>query len=235
MKAIFSLFAILAMICSSAFAQFTNETEVGIAAANGNTRTQTYTASQQNQYKWDKDTVGFKARYLNAKAQEEETARYFMGSLRYERSVSSRLGIFGMGTFEKDRFANIDQRRASDIGGRYHFIESEKENFLSDLGYRYLHEDRLDGTHAYSQYGRLYVEWSKQWRESYSTKLWVEYLPNFTDQKDWLLNTEASLTVIMTEVFSLKSAFLLRNDNSPAPGVEYKTDTLFTTAIVAKF
>lgn len=235
MKAIFTLLTLMLMLCSSAFAQFTNESEVGIASANGNTKTQTYTVNQQNQYKWEKDTLGFKARYLNATAQGEETARYFMTNLRYERSVSSRLGIFAAGTFEKDRFANIDQRRASDLGGRYHFIDTDKDKFFSDLGYRYLHEDRLDGTHAYSQYGRLYVEWAKQWRDSYSTKLWVEYLPNFTDQKDWLLNTEASLTVIMTEVFSLKSALLLRNDNSPAPGVDYKTDTLFTTSIVAKF
>lgn len=235
MKAVFIFTVILAMITSSAFAQFTNESEVGIASANGNTKTQTYTVNQSNQYKWEKDTLGFKARYLNAKAQGEETARYFMTNLRYERSVSSRLGIFAAGTFEKDRFANIDQRRASDLGGRYHFIDIDAEKFFSDLGYRYLHEDRLDDTHAYSQYARLYVEWSRQWRESYSTKLWVEYLPNFTDQKDWLLNTEASLTVLMTEVFSLKSAILLRNDNSPAPGVDYKTDTLFTTSIVAKF
>ena len=235
MKAIFMMLVLMLMLCSSAFAEFTNESEVGIASANGNTRTQTYTINQSNQYKWDKDTLGFKARYLNASAQSEETARYFMTSLRYERSVSSRLGLFAMGTFEKDRFANIDQRRASDLGGRYHFIETEKNKFFSDLGYRYLHEDRLDDTHAYSQYGRLYVEWAKQWQDSYSTKLWVEYLPNFTTQKDWLLNSEASLTVIMTEVFSLKSAFLLRNDNSPAPGVDYKTDTLFTTSLVAKF
>ena len=216
-------------------AKLDNETEVGIAAANGNTQTETYNFKQTTQYKNVKDVFGLKSRYLNATSEGEETARYFLLSLRYEKEVSSRLGLFAQETFEKDRFANIDQRFGTDIGGRYHFIETDPTKFFSELGYRYFHEDRLDGSQAYSNYGRLYTEWENKWRETFSTKIWIEYLPNFTEQKDWQFNSELSLTAILTEIFSLKSSFLLRRDNSPAPGVKYKNDTLLTTAIVAKF
>lgn len=216
-------------------AKFDNETEVGIAAANGNTETETYNVKQTAQYQNVKDVFGLKSRYLNATSAGEETARYFLLSLRYEKEVSSRFGLFAQESFEKDRFANIDQRFGTDVGGRYHFIEGDPTKFFSELGYRYFHEDRLDGSQAYSNYGRLYTEWEQKWQKTFSTKIWFEYLPNFTEQKDWQFNSEVSLTTILSEIFSLKSSFLLRRDNSPAPGVRYKNDTLLTTAIVAKF
>jgi hypothetical protein len=43
------------------------------------------------------------------------------------------------------------------------------------------------------------------------------------------------MSAVMNAVFSLKTGILVRYDHLPAPGVAYKTDTLFTTAIVAKF
>jgi hypothetical protein len=39
----------------------------------------------------------------------------------------------------------------------------------------------------------------------------------------------------MNRIFSLKSGILVRHDQVPAPGILFKTDTLFTTAFVAKF
>jgi putative salt-induced outer membrane protein len=215
--------------------KLTNESELGIAAANGNTKTQTFQAKQTNEYKTGKDTFGLKSRYLNAKANGEETARYFMVGLRFERQLHDKLSAYTGEMLEKDRFANIDKRLATDLGAKYKYIDSENNKFFSELGYRYLHEDRINDSHAYSSLGRLYTEWERKWNENYSTRYWFEYMPNFTDPKDWLFNSEISLSAMLNETFSLKTGFLLRYDHFPAPGILYKTDTLFTTALVAKF
>ena len=227
----------LLLLCMSMFAQaqITNESEAGIASANGNTKTQTYTVKQQNSYEWNKNIFSFKSRYLNAKANGEETARYFMAGLRYERELSNRFGVFGGETFEKDKFANIDKRLITDAGGKYRFIDSDDTKFFSELGYRYMHEERLDDSFAFSNYGRVYSEWEHKWNGNFSTKYWAEYLPNFSVNKDWQFNSELSVSAVLSKVFSLKSGLLLRYDKLPAPGVEYNTDTLFTTALVAKF
>ena len=224
-------------LCTSliAQAQLTNESELGIAGVNGNTKTQTYTAKQLNDYKWDSNVVGLKARYLNAKTNGAETALYFMSGLRYERQLSNHFGLFVGELFEKDKFTGIEKRLVSDLGGKYRFIDSDMTKFFSELGYRYMHENRLDDSSAYSSYGRAYIEWENKWNTSFSTKYWLEYLPNFTTNKDWQLNTELSLSAVLNSTVSLKSGVLVRNDNSPAPRVIYKTDTLFTTALVAKF
>lgn len=220
---------------SMASEEFTNESEAGIASANGNTRSQSYTVKQQNEYKWANNIATFKGRYLNARAQGEETARYLLSSIRYENLVSNRFGFFAGETLEKDKFANIDQRLITDVGGRYRFIDSDPTKFFAELGYRYMHEDRLDDTMAYSNYGRVYSEWENKWNKSFTTKYWAEYLPNISENNDWQFNTELSLSAILTDIFSLKTGFLLRYDHLPAPGIRYKTDTLFNTTLVAKF
>jgi putative salt-induced outer membrane protein len=227
----------LLLLCSSflAHAQLTNESELGIASANGNTKTQTYTAKQLNDYKWEKNVLSFKSRYLNARANGVETARYLMLGSRYEKEVSNHFGFFSGFTFEKDKFAGIDQRRSTDLGSKYRFIDSDTTKFFSELGYRYMHEQRLDDSRVHSNYGRVYTEWEHKWNPGFSSRYWAEYLPNFTRNTDWQLNTELSVSAMMNEIFSLKTGVLVRYDHDPAPGVLYKTDTLFTTSIVAKF
>jgi putative salt-induced outer membrane protein len=172
----------LLLLCSSflAHAQLTNESELGIASANGNTKTQTYTAKQLNDYKWEKNVLSFKSRYLNARANGVETARYLMLGSRYEKEVSNHFGFFSGFTFEKDKFAGIDQRRSTDLGSKYRFIDSDTTKFFSELGYRYMHEQRLDDSRVHSNYGRVYTEWEHKWNPGFSSRYWAEYLPNFT-------------------------------------------------------
>jgi putative salt-induced outer membrane protein YdiY len=49
------------------------------------------------------------------------------------------------------------------------------------------------------------------------------------------MNSELSISAALNNVFSMKTGYLLRYDNLPNPGAFAKTDTLLTTALVAKF
>lgn len=229
------LFLFLFVFSTKIQARLKNESELGIASATGNTRTQTFNAKQMNEIQWSRHVVNFRLRYLNAFANEAETARYFLTGLKYENQFSSRSGIFLGETLEKDKFAGIDLRLITDLGLRYRFIENEKTRFNSEFGWRYMDEKRISDSSVFSQYGRLYTEWEIQWSKQFSTKLWAEYLPNFTSNKDWLFNSELSLMAAINNIFSLKTGILLRYDHFPAPGILYKTDTLFTTSLMAKF
>ncbi len=230
----FILFALL-LLSAHSQAQISNESEAGLASANGNTKTQTYNFKQLNNYVWDKNTMTFKSRFLNAFANGNETARYFNAGLRYERELTESISTFIGETFERDKFAGIDKRYITDAGGKYSFIKEETNKWFAELGYRYMAERRYDGTKAYSSYLRAFTEWEKKWNESFSTKYWFELLPNLSNSTDYQYNTEASVSAMLTNIFSLKSGFLLRYDHLPAPGIRHKTDTLLTTALVAKF
>lgn len=225
----------LLSFCLPAMAELKNESELGFASANGNTKTLSLSVKQNNDYSFDSNVIGFKARYLNGKANGVENARYFMTGLRYERELGGQFNVFAGETFEKDKFADIDKRWSTDVGGKYKIIDTEKSKFFTELGYRYKHENRIAGPFNSGNYIRNYNEWENKWTPTFSTKYWLELLPNLSNTNDWQYNTELSMMAAINSVFSMQLSSGIRYDHEPAPGIRYKTESLFTSALVAKF
>ncbi len=239
MKILF--FALTISLCQSVFAveavdsKITNESEAGIAVASGNTKSKNYNVKQANAYKFDSNVLKFDARFLNSFSNDIESARYLFGGLRYERVLNDKFSIYLAEGFESDKFAGYHLRHLNDVGGKYNIIKEEMFYWLAEAGYRYTIEKFNNGTHDYKNSLRAYTELEKKWNPSVSTKYFVEYVPNIDESKDYQINTELSVSAALTSVFSIKSAYLLRYDHMPAPTSTTKTDTLLTTALVAKF
>lgn len=230
------VFALMATMLTSVFAaDFTNESEAGIAVASGNTKSKNYNVKQANAYKFDANVLKFDARFLNSYSNDNESARYIFGGLRYERELSDRFSLFVAQGFESDKFAGYHLRHSSDIGVKYNIIKEETFYWLAEAGYRYTNEKLNNGSHDYKNSVRAYTETEKKWNPSVSTKYYLEYLPNVKEGKDYQINTELSVSAALTSIFSIKSAYLLRYDHLPAATATTKTDTLLTTALVAKF
>ena len=230
------LLTLMAAMLQTAFAaDFTNESEAGIAVASGNTKSKNYNVKQANSYKFDANALKFDARYLSAYSNNDESARYIFGGLRYERALNEHFSLFAAQGFESDKFAGYYLRQLSDIGTKYNIFKEEMFYWLVEAGYRYTNEKLNDGSHSYKNSLRAYTELEKKWNPSVSTKYLLEYLPNMKESKDYQINTELSVSASLTSVFSIKSAYLLRYDHLPAATATTKTDTLLTTALVAKF
>jgi putative salt-induced outer membrane protein len=88
---------------------------------------------------------------------------------------------------------------------------------------------------TYDNKARLYNEFNHKFSETVQYKFWLEYVPNFTQSKDYLVNAEASLTSILTSMFSLKVAYKGMYDNLPAVSGYKNYDYATTTSLVAKF
>jgi putative salt-induced outer membrane protein len=226
---------IMSLVLFSNESTFRNESELGLAAANGNSKTSTFNAVQLNEWQKDVSTVSFQGRYLLSSSNGVESAHFYQLKLRYAYALSDDFSLVGGPSYEKDKFVRIQHRYLFDLGMKYNVAKSERREILAEAGGRYMEERRYNGTKVDSKYGRLYSGWTENWNKNFSSKLWLEYLPNFSESKDYQANTEASLTAVLTDIFSIKTAFLLRYDNLPAPGARSKTDTLLTTALVAKF
>lgn len=231
------LFVIAGMLLfSNTFAaDFTNESEAGIAVASGNTDSKTYNIKQMNSYKFDANLLKLEARFLNTFSNDVESARYILGSLRYERALSEHFSLFVSEGLESDKFAGYKFRHNNDIGAKYFIYKIENFNWFAEAGYRYVNEKLNSGVHDYKNTLRAYTETEKKWTETVSTKYFIEYLPNLKEGKDYQINTELSVAAAISSIFSIKTAYLLRYDHLPAPGTTNTTDTLLTTALVAKF
>lgn len=212
-----------------------NESEAGIAVASGNTKSKNFNVKQANAYKFDANILKFDARFLNSFSNDVESARYLFGSLRYERELNDRFSLYLAEGFESDKFAGYYLRHLNDIGVKYNIIKEEMIYWLAEAGYRYTNEKYNNGSHDYKNSLRAYTEAEKKWNPSVSTKYFFEYVPNLDESKDYQINTELSVSAALTSIFSIKTAYLLRYDHFPSPGSTTKTDTLLTTALVAKF
>jgi len=230
------LIALLMLASLNAFAQFKNETELGLLQSGGNSDIQTNNAKTASNYKWDMNTINFGGHYTYGETSDAVTARNWDLTTSYERQVSDKLSLLLGEVVEGNRFIGIKSRYNSDIGVKYFYMKDDKRIFFTELGYRYSIEDRYEPLeNTYDNKARLYNEFSHVFSETTQYKFWLEYVPNFTDGKDYLINGEASLTAILNSTFSLKVAYKGMYDNQPAFAGFKNYDFLTTTALVAKF
>ena len=226
----------IALLSTPLFASYTNESELGILVAKGNSNSESYSAKETVSKIWkDQNSLKFSGRYLQTKTSDIENARYWMTGLRYDYLLSSQLSLFLGELLESDKYAGYNQKYNTDIGAKYAIIKEPKFTLSSELGYRYTIENQMTGTQNKLHYIRAYTEATKTLSEGLSAKLWFEYLPNFTVGSDYQMNSEFSISASLNNIFSLKTGYLLRYDNLPNLGIMAKTDSLLTTSLVAKF
>jgi len=163
------------------------------------------------------------------------TASSWLFTLRYERLILGKVSAFAAETAEGDRFAGQDPKWSTDLGGKYEFLDSRESQLSTETGYRYSRiryftEARTRDYH----YGRFFFEGGHALSPTVWAKASIEFLHNFTDNSQWQLSGDASLSVFLNEIFSLKTSYSLKYDHSPAIGKRRK-DTLLTAALVAKF
>jgi len=230
---LFVLFAFLVSV-PSVFAQYKNESSLSVVITGGNTETELYNGKTKNSYKAGKNSFSLGGHYMYGTNQGVESARNWDLNSRYEREVKKDYGIFTGLIYEADDFANIDYRINADLGLSYHIFTEERLTSKVELGYRYREEKSLAGTTLDQHQGRVYGEierYSKS--KEFSSSLWIEYLPNFTDGDDWQLNFEPGINYNINSSLALKWGYLGKYDNQPV--APRKFDFIYTTSLIAKF
>lgn len=215
---------------------WSNESEASIVQVGGNTTSESYSAKQKTSYKVESNVIGIMGRYLQTKSLGVETAKQWEASVRYERELGTHWAAFVQHGAESDWYAGYVQRDNTDLGSKYYFVKEEAETFFTEVGLRTT-KTIVAVTNEVTTFnsGRLYLEYGTKINESVTAKAWVEYLPNFKDADAYLLNYEPSLSVMMSQIFSIKLAYLVKYHNRTVTATEKKEDTTFTTALVAKF
>lgn len=211
-----------------------HESEAAIVTTSGNTETESYAGKQKTSYSFDANVFTLAGAYLQTKTSGTETAKNWDASLRYERNLTEQWSAFAQVGAEANPYSGFTQRDNADVGGKYYFIKKEKNEFFAELGARSSRTMATSGTTSTETFGRAYVEYTQPITESVDGKFWVEYLANFTNQDGYRINAEPSIYVAMSEIFSLKMAYLTKTDNSQVAPAK-KTDTQTTISLVAKF
>lgn len=220
----------------SAFAvePFKGEAEAGAIIVSGNTDSESYNAKAKTVYTQEQNIYTAFGRYLKTTSNNLESARNWEAGARYERELTEYLGVFVGQKAESDIYNGYIQRDSTDAGLKYSFLKTDDMSWFAEAGYRYQKTLPTVGSTTHDNLGRVYTEFNKAMDKTLSFKYWVEYLPNFTQTDAYLVNTEASMNVMLNSIFSLKLAYLLQYQNVAPAGGKYTTTTT-TMNLVAKF
>lgn len=229
--------------------KLSNESEVSLIQTGGNTNVETYNAKTLTKYEMEKSVFELSGHYTVAFFEttdddgdtvKAESARNWDMKGKYERVISSRFNGFTALQYEGDEFSGFKQRENFDLGGKYLITKTDKKTTSAELGARYTIEKTLnrdengDDVFNFSK-ARIYIEHAQTVSKALSFKLWIEYLPNFTRGEDYLVNYEPSVSFLFNSMFSLKTAYKVVYDNQPNIEGNERSDTIFTTSLLARF
>lgn len=231
----------------------TNESELSLIQSGGNSSVETYNAKTEFSLKKEKRSYSFGGHYTlgssekildDGEKEKIESARNWDAHTRYEQELSKNFGGFLGLQYEGDEFSGYKQRENIDLGAKYTLTKSDRVKSFLELGARYTVERKVtrdednEDVFRYTK-GRLYYEFSRKSSDSLSYKFWTEYIPNFTENEDYMVSFEPSINYVLSSTFSLKTAYKGVYDNQPSLDKfnnrnEY-LDYTFTTSLLAKF
>lgn len=243
----------LVIFSSNIHAQVTNESEVSLLQTGGNSVVETYNAKTEFNLQEEKKSYSFGGHYTlgasekvdeNGETEKVESARNWDAHARFEQQVSQHLGAFVGLQYQGDEFSGYKQRENADLGGKYTLTKTDKVSSFLEFGIRYTIERSLardeddEDVFNYTK-ARLYYEFSHKVSKTLFYKFWAEYIPNFSESEDYLATFEPSIAYVLSETFSLKTAYKGIYDNQPSIDStgqrnEY-LDYIFTTSLIAKF
>lgn len=220
---------------SSPTKTFANETEIGVIVQKGNVDSETILAKQMNEWTRSKNIYHIEAKHIRTKSGGDFTSRYFSLGVRYERQIVPKFGIFVGHAIEVDKPAELERRNSSDIGGKYRIEDSESFKWSFEGGYRYIDERLTTSENEYDHALRAYTEALAKLSATNALKYWFEYIPSLNHSKNYRINSEVSLIVTISDVFSTKMAYLINYANSPTDLSRKKADQTTTISLLSKF
>jgi putative salt-induced outer membrane protein len=229
-------FLLLLLLPMSVMAELTHESEVSSVVTGGNSNVETYLFKTSNQLEQERMIYRFNGHYTYGEASEIVSARNWDVAIKLERRFSEHFAFYFAEIVEGYRFQGIKARYNTDGGFKYYFVRTDERKIFSEAGLRYTIEDQYGSAATeYEKKGRLYAEINDKPNENFSYRLWIEYIPNFTNTNDYLVLHEASITSILNSVFALKFAFKGIYDDEPVVEGNKNYDYTYTTSIVARF
>ena len=227
----------LIVLASPLYAEFTHTGEASVVLTGGNSQLSTYNFKTTNKYPFmEKYTLNFGGRYTLGDANDVIVARNWDANAKLDMRIFKGFGAFIGEKVEGDKFAGFELRVNTDVGISKTFIENKVHTLKSEFGYRNFYEKNVDPAvdSKNDHVGRLQLDYQFKEKGKYVFQTYIEYLPNFSETEDYLVNIGPSLTFSLSSMFSFKVGYEGRYDNQPAVTGNRKFDYLYTTSIISK-
>jgi putative salt-induced outer membrane protein YdiY len=243
----------------------TNVAELALVQTTGNSETFTFSLQDTFVRNWERSSLTIAALVLRTEStdrqlvndggvvtevsESEVTGDKYALSFRYDRLVSERTGWFGLGGWERNRPAGIENRSHLDGGLSHVFVDSDVQSWLGQAGFGYTVEEPVGGERDEYPTARLYTSYRRALSETSSFDVHLEAIENLDDTDDYRINFLAGVTAKLTGRLALRVSYTVNYDNVPVsqvvagddPGepdglfVFDETDTILAASLVVDF
>jgi putative salt-induced outer membrane protein len=209
--------------------------DLGYVATSGNT--QVSTINFADQLTWHTSSVNkidevFSVVYGSNKNVVQ--TNIWSVALHDQYAFTPQIGVYGLGTFDRNTFAGTDYRFAEGAGLAITPVLPKRHHLEIDLGALYVEQKLLpDSTdhHPEAQGGIIYKYTFL--KDAYFQQA-VVGLPDLRNDQDFRINSQTDLVAPLSKHFALKFGYTIHYVNLPPPGFR-TTDRLFTSDLQVSF
>lgn len=205
----------------------------GVTLSRGNTDNDLYTANLLTSRKWQSYEVDLGVDGQYGETDGAKTAGNARGFGQFNRLFNERLFGYLRVELQHDSIADVDYRLILSPGLGYYVLKSTDTSLRFEAGPSYVFE-KLGGSE--DDYATLRLAERFEHKFNDRVKLWqsLEYLPEFGDFANYLLNAEVGIDAGLTAKLSLRTYLQNTYDSEPAPGRD-KNDLKLIAALAYKF
>ncbi len=213
---------------------WTGEFSAGVTISDGNSRSKTAYGRTElvRESEFLRLTLNGRSNYESESGTETDKNNY--GALKLDVFAWGDLYMYGLASFEYDRFEGIDLRTILSGGFGYRLLRTEKHELDVELGLAFTDENRRrDEDISYTSL-RAAAKWKWKITDRIRFRTLFEIYPNLEDFDDFLIHSESRLLVRVYENFNLEGAVIWDHDQVPPLG-QKRNDADFILAVTYTF
>lgn len=221
---------------------FEGSASLGFSQTRGNADATTTNVANKLKY----TVVGWQVQqdltFFYGEANNKVNANFWSGGLRAQRRLNGRMGSYLVGRFDRNVLQGISRRFEEGVGLDVTAISTKAQTLNLAFGASRFQQTLTPGSSSSFKgsfpAARAAMDFRHKFSPSATFQQTAEYLPNLSESRAYLVNTESTIVAPLMSKLAVKIGYVIRYNN--APPVRNKvplrtTDTFFSSGVTYSF
>ncbi len=208
--------------------------ELSYVKTTGNSKNSTLSAKNLFNYDWTRAALELAAGGLGTNSEGTTTAEQFNAHEKVSLKFSGKNYAFERLGWEKNRFANIQDRWDLGLGLGRNLIDKENDKLSLEAGGGYIWEDRITSKNEDFGTYRGYMKYQRKLSPTAHAAQDLEWLGNLKDSSGYRINAETALVASINSHMSMKASYVWKMVNKPGAGFRRK-DTITGVSLIINY
>jgi putative salt-induced outer membrane protein len=208
--------------------------ELSYVKTTGNSKNSTLSAKNLFNYDWTRAALELAAGALGTNSEGSTTAEQYNASEKVSLKLSGKNYAFERLGWDKNRFANINDRWDFGVGLGRNLIDNDTDKLSLELGGGYIWEDRITSKNEDFGTYRGYAKYIRTLSPTANASQDLEWLGNLKDSSGYRVNAETALVASINSHMSMKASYVWKLVNKPGAGFR-RSDTITAVSLIINY